>query len=132
MSTLRSEPPVTSVEKVQLHVSILIYYLLCTFQNTAIHPQKIIKFNYTKTFMWVPCLRAGCSVFSCTWAKWFMCDGSIESAINVQANQISDEISPTRELQNRSGPLTDNGQGLTNNFLENNPMQAFLVRTRAA
>ncbi len=61
-----------------------------------------------------------------------MCDGSIESAINVQANQISDEISPTRELQNRSGPLADNGQGVTNNFLENNPMQAFLVKTRAA
>ncbi len=37
----------------------------------------------------------------------------IESAINVRANKLSDEISPTGELQSRSGPLTDNDQGLS-------------------
>ncbi len=39
------------------------------------------------------------------------------------------EIASTVELQNKSGPLTDNGQGLDNNLLEGNP---FLARIRAA
>ncbi len=51
----------------------------------------------------------------------------LESAINVRANQLSGEISPTGELESRSGPPTDKGQELSNNFLENNPVQTFLV-----